>query len=70
MKCYCFSSWLAAEASLLDITVIKSNFNVYYQSQSHFTTDGLPTVRFGDKPLEIHDQRFFFKRTLAVIVLM
>jgi hypothetical protein len=29
-----------------------------------------PSVRLGVRPLEAHDQRFFSKRTLAVIVLM
>jgi hypothetical protein len=31
------------------------------QNQSYFTTGGLPPIRLGDKPLETHDQQFFFQ---------
>jgi hypothetical protein len=48
------SSWLNPSSSLTAT-----------QSQSYFTTGGLPpSVRLGDKPFEAHDQRFFFATEL------
>jgi hypothetical protein len=40
------------------------------QSQSYFTTGGLPPIRFGAQSLETHGQNFFLNLTPAVIVII
>jgi hypothetical protein len=52
------SSWASTCRLWLQVKLVTLRVAAYRQS-----------VRFGAKPLETHDQRFFFNWTLAVIVL-
>jgi hypothetical protein len=38
------------------LTMLYVTLNTQRQSQSYFTTGGLPLISLGDKPLETHDQ--------------
>jgi hypothetical protein len=59
-------SSLPTASSSLQLSVLQSQS----QSQSHFKLADHQSIHLGAKPLEIHDQRFFFQLNLAVIVLM
>jgi hypothetical protein len=47
-------------SDVLPVATYVSSLESEFRLQSYFTTRGLPPIRLGDKPLETHDQKFYF----------